>query len=230
MEWHEKIQKEIKGVFLTVPHEFSVLRKKWHQKNAVEEFSAEMLDLPHFLLILFFAGLLASLGLLRGNEAVVIGAMIITPLALPFAGIALGIATLRLNLFLRALLWSILGTGMLFATAAFLGGLFDDGARTASFLSRGASLTAADIGIALAAGGVAAIALSSNRHYSRLSGAAIALSLAPPLSVAALDFAHGRTEVFGNALLLFGINVAGIIGMSLLVFLLIGFHRDDDEK
>jgi len=228
MEWREKIQKEIRGVFLTVPHQFSALRKKWHQKNAIEEFSEEMLDLPHFLLILFFAGTIASLGLLRGNESVVIGAMIITPLALPFAGIALGIATLRLGLFLHALLWSILGTGMLFGTAVFLGWIFDDGIRTAVFLARGAALTPADIGIALAAGGVAAIALSSERHYSRLSGAAIALSLAPPLSVAALDFARGKTEVFWNALSLFGINVAGLVGMSLVVFLLVGFRSEDE--
>ncbi len=209
----------------------SRFREHYRQEKAIEEFEGEILRLTTFLLLVLLAGCIASLGLLRGNQAVVIGAMIITPLVSPFVGISLGITTRHRALFWKALLRAFFGTTIFFAIAFLMGTIFphsgDNG--LLHFLSY-STVGWPEIIIALAAGAVAALALASEKIYNRFSGAAIALSLAPPLAVSAIGLAEDKIEVFWNAFTLFGINVGGIIGMSFLVFLLFGFRKKEKAE
>lgn len=203
------------------------IRVHHNQEKAVTIFQDELLHIFTFLILIALAGMIASIGILRENTAVVIGAMIITPLVNPFMGIPLGIVTRQWSLF-----WNCLGK-VLSGVLLFWGISFILGSVLVPIDQHPTMIGTHPIGIpevliAILAGMVAAIALSSEKVQNTLSGAAIALALAPPLSISAIGFALGRIDVFHNMLTLFAINGAGLIVMGFFVFLVFGFRKPDD--
>ena len=229
-KWSGKIRAKFLENAENATNNFRKFIAKKRLSHAISEFRDEMLEWEAFYGILLLSGAIASFGLLKGNEAVVIGAMIITPLVLPLVGISLGIVARDFSLFWSSLFRVFLGVAILFGIAVLVGHFSgNENPRTASFFLRAAPIDIFDVAIAISAGAVAAISLASARQYSRFSGAAIALSLAPPISVAGIDFAAGKSEIFWNSTALFAVNAAGILGMSFFIFLLFGFRKKSEE-
>lgn len=80
-----------------------------------------------------------------------------------------------------------------------------------------------DVGIALAAGAAGAYATVRKEVGEALPGVAVAVALVPPLATVGVTFALGRTDLAWGALLLYLTNLAGIVLIGALVFLLTGF-------
>jgi uncharacterized membrane protein len=85
------------------------------------------------------------------------------------------------------------------------------------------SPTLLDLGIALASGVAAAYAHAKEEIAKTLAGVAIAVALVPPLAVAGIGIGWMDWDVFSGAFLLYLTNLAGIIMLSGLTFLLLGF-------
>lgn len=157
------------------------------------------------LYILFFAILVASLGLNTNSTAVVIGAMLISPLMGPIVGIGVGVETNDVLLIRKAL--------RNYAFAAFVG-LF---ASTIYFLlspireahseilSR-TQPTIYDVLIAFFGGFAGIIAIASKQKGNVIPGVAIATALMPPVCTAGYGLATLQWSFFFGASYLYIIN------------------------
>ena len=166
--------------------------------------------------ILIFAILVASVGLNMNSTAVIIGAMLISPLMGPINGIGYSIATYNFPLFRKALKnfgFSVLA-GLITSTLYFL--LTPISTEHAELLSR-TSPTIYDVLIALFGGLAGIVAISSKSKGNVIPGVAIATALMPPLCTAGFGLSHGNWTFFFGALYLFVINSVFIALSAMIV-------------
>ncbi len=207
---------------------------KRKQQETLSAFQEEMFGYPVFFLLMVLSGCIATIGLLRESQSILIGAMLITPLVNPLMGVPLGIVAKSWTIF-RASLIRVLGGVLLFWGIAYLVSdllivfspeIIDHQLwNTSKFL-----VELPEILMAIFAGIVAAISVASEKVHSLMAGAAIAIAMAPPLAASAVSLAIGKFEVFEQALNLFLINAGGMILMGLLIFLLFGFRKKETEE
>lgn len=161
--------------------------------------------------ILAFSIIIASVGLNVNSTAVIIGAMLISPLMGPIMGIGLSLGTNDRNLLVdsfRNLLIMVV-VSVLAALIYFLISPLNL-VNPTELLSR-TRPTIYDVLIALF-GGLAGILESCRKEKGTvLSGVAIATALMPPLCTAGYGLAKGNMQYFFGAILLFMINGVFII-------------------
>jgi uncharacterized hydrophobic protein (TIGR00271 family) len=172
----------------------------------------------NFYSLVFLSGVIATLGLLANSAAIIIGAMIITPLMAPIIAIAYSISMGNRLLLRRAgftLFTGIVLTVAIAIIITWLVGLQNLGSEVTARVRP----TLMDLGVALAAGGAGAFAKSRKSIADALPGVAIAVALVPPLSVIGIGVARASAEVSIGATLLFLTNLIGIIFSGAIVFL-----------
>ncbi len=173
------------------------------------------------LWVLIFAILIASVGLNVNSNAVVIGAMLISPLMGPIVGIGYGLGINDISLIKLALRNLLIFTliSLLASTLYFLISPLDTA--QSELLAR-TSPNMWDVLIA-SFGGAAGIIASTRKSVSNVvPGVAIATALMPPLCTAGFGLAHGNWAYFGGAFFLYSINSV-FIAVATLVFAKI-FH------
>lgn len=161
------------------------------------------------LWILMFAIVIASVGLNTNSTAVIIGAMLISPLMGPINGIGYSIATYDFTLLKRSIknfTFAVL-TGLTASTVYFT--LSPVSTAYSELLAR-TSPTIYDVIIALFGGLAGIVAISSKLKGNIIPGAAIATALMPPLCTAGYGIATGQIYYFLGALYLFTINTVFI--------------------
>ncbi len=219
------------NIFRLLKESWVGFRDKRRQEIAVRDFQEEMLSVPTFLLLILLAGCIASVGLLRDNQAILIGAMLITPLVSPFVGIPLSAFTRKTHLFWASIIRIFSGVGVFWGVAFTIGKIFLPASRSNHFeFIKVLPVELPEVLIAIFGGLVAGIALSSEKVQNLISGAAIALALAPPLAVSGLGMAFGDMEIFKSAFILFAVNAAGLILMGAVIFWLFGFRKPESES
>lgn len=156
--------------------------------------------------ILFFAIIVASVGLNVNSTAVIIGAMLISPLMGPITGIGLAIGTFDEDL-LRKSLKNLLVMVIISLAASTLYFLLSPLNDARSELLARTQPTIFDVFIAFF-GGLAGIVATSRKSQSItvISGVAIATALMPPLCTAGFGIATGQIWYFLGAFYLFFIN------------------------
>ena len=184
---------------------------------------------PDFFVLITLAAAVATLGLLMNSPAVIIGAMMIAPFMSSILGISLGVVHGDIRLSwdaARTLLW---GTCLAVLVGALLSLAVPSRALTDEILGR-TQPTLLDLGVALAAGAVAAYAQCRRGALDALSGVAIAVALAPPLATGGICIAMLNGQAAIGAFLLFLTNLSAIIAASSAVFLLFGFRPDPGSR
>ena len=172
--------------------------------------------------ILAFAIVLASVGLNVNSTAVIIGAMLVSPLMGPIIGAGLALGTNDTDLLKSASknLLVMVGISLLASTVFFL--LSPLSLVNPTELEARTSPTIYDVLIALF-GGLAGILENSRKERGTvLSGVAIATALMPPLCTAGYGLAHLDMHFFLGAMYLFIINSVFI---ALATFLLVKYLR-----
>lgn len=177
--------------------------------------------------ILFFAIIVASVGLNVNSTAVIIGAMLISPLMGPINGVGLAIGINDSELLNNSLknLFVMVAVSLLASTAYFLISPLSDA--QSELLAR-TSPTIYDVLIALF-GGFAGIVATSRRDNKIvvISGVAIATALMPPLCTAGYGLATGQFNYFLGAFYLFFINSFFI---ALATFLMVRYLHFPSKK
>ena len=172
--------------------------------------------------ILAFSIIIASVGLNVNSTAVIIGAMLISPLMGPIIGTGLALGTNDTDLLKSAgknLLVMVL-VSLLASTLFFL--LSPLALVNPTELEARTSPTIYDVLIALF-GGLAGILENSRKERGTvLSGVAIATALMPPLCTAGYGLAHWNMHFFLGALYLFIINSVFI---ALATYLMVKYLR-----
>lgn len=176
------------------------------------------------LWVLIFAILIASLGLNINSTAVIIGAMLISPLMGPIIGMGLAVGTNDLGLLKRAVKNYIVATvfSVLTSTVYFL--VSPLGEAQSELLAR-TSPTLYDVLIAFCGGAAGIIALCTRDKAQVIPGVAIATALMPPLCTAGYGLATGHLLYFLGAFYLFFINTVFIALSTFFGVRLLGFHR-----
>ncbi len=174
------------------------------------------------LWILVFAVLIASVGLNMNSTAVIIGAMLISPLMGPINGMGYSIATYDFPLFRRSLKnfsFAVI-TGLIASTVYFA--LSPISTAHSELLAR-TSPTIYDVLIALLGGLAGIVAISSKNKGNVIPGVAIATALMPPLCTAGYGIATGQPGYFFGAFFLFTINTAFIALSSVAISQILKF-------
>ena len=174
------------------------------------------------LWILIFAIFMASLGLNVNSTAVIIGAMLISPLMGPIMGVGLSVGLNDFELMKRSLK-SFLITTAFSVTTATVFFLFTPIAEAQSELLARTSPTIYDVFIALFGGLAGVVALSTKEKGNVIPGVAIATALMPPLCTAGYGLASGNLIYFLGAFSLYFINsvfisLATFIGVRVMHF------------
>ena len=169
-----------------------------------------------FIVLTVGASLIASLGLLANNAAVVIGAMVVAPWILPLRVAVFAVLIGQARLLSRSMITLAAGAGITLILSMGLGLIAQ---------SQGVLLVEAlpeqvtarleanilDLGIALAAGAVASYAKVNPGAVSSMAGTAIAVALVPPVCVMGLMLAASNIDGAQGAALLYAANLLGIL-------------------
>lgn len=161
------------------------------------------------LWILIFAIFVASLGLNVNSAAVIIGAMLISPLMGPIMGLGLGIGINDLSLLKKSLSNYLFAAFVGLATSAIYFFLSPINEAHSEILAR-ISPNIYDVLIAFFGGLAGILAICSKQKGNVLPGVAIATALMPPLCTAGYGLATLQFGFFFGALYLFLINTVFI--------------------
>ena len=190
--------------------------------------SASLRDPSYWAELILSAGI-ATLGLTLGSPAVIIGAMLISPLMNPIMAGGLALAAGDLVLAVRSTVSIVLSSIVAIAFSTLLVTLLPFREMTSEIASRTTPNTL-DLGIALFSGAVGALAVSKSVRgvATSIPGVAIAVALMPPLCVSGyglgviltVDRVQGMAILRGGSLL-FVTNLVAITLASMLVFLML---------
>lgn len=188
----------------------------------VDDIVAGSAPRPQYYAMMGLSVLLSGFGLLVNSPAVVIGAMLVSPLMTPIFGVSLALSRGDLRLLADALLAEFGGVLLAIALAYVLGLAPLSLSPTTEMLAR-TSPTLMDLMVAALAGVAGCIAMIDERIGPALPGVAIATALTPPLATCGLSLAFGSYEGASGAFLLFFANFLAILAVSTLMFILAGF-------
>ena len=200
--------------------------QKFRLGNEKEEFQSVITNIDNGVVfrgtnlwILIFAIFVASLGLNVNSTAVIIGAMLISPLMGPIMGIGLGMGINDIALLRKAMYNFTVATGVALITSTifFLVSPLRDA--HSELLAR-TSPNIYDVLIALFGGLAGILATSSKQKGNVIPGVAIATALMPPLCTAGYGLATLQFNFFLGAFYLFIINTVFI---ALATFVMVRF-------
>lgn len=173
--------------------------------------------------ILICSIFVASVGLNANSTAVVIGAMLISPLMGPILGVGLSLAINDVDTLKRSLTNLLIMIALSLITAFLFFKFFPLSEDTSELLGR----VKPDIRDVLIAffGGLALIIAKTKRGTiaSAIFGVAIATALMPPLCTAGYGLAKGNFPYFFGAMYLFTINTIFIALATFVVVKILGF-------
>lgn len=176
----------------------------------------------NYILLVFLSSIVAAIGLLENNVAVIIGAMVIAPLLGPNIAFALGTSLGERQLVWKSFLAIIFGVILAIFTACIIGFIWPGTFDSAELMLR------ADVGysgtaIALASGAAASLSLVTGLS-SVLVGVMVAVALMPPAVTIGLMISSQQYDHVLGAALLLGVNIVCINLSAKLVFLYRGIQ------
>ncbi|HAP70095.1 MAG TPA: TIGR00341 family protein, partial [Flavobacteriales bacterium] len=184
--------------------------------------------------ILICSIFIASIGLNLNSTAVIIGAMLISPLMAPILAIGLSVGTNDWDTLKRALknFGVMVVVALMTSTLYFLITPLQEA--QPELLAR-TSPTFLDALIAIFGGLAGIIGISRRSRGNVIPGVAIATALMPPLCTAGYGLANGQWSFFFGAFYLFTLNSIFIAGATFIIvrylkFPLVSFVNSDTEK
>ncbi len=222
----EAVKKDAQGLWQSIKKFFSELLDFREDTDRDATLAAIKGDIPFkgaTAWILICSIFVASIGLNANSPAVVIGAMLISPLMGPILGVGLSIAINDIDTLKRSLL-NLLIMIVLSLTTAFLFFKFFPLSEDTSELLGRVKPDIRDVLIAFF-GGLALIIARTKKGTiaSVIFGVAIATALMPPLCTAGYGLAKGNMEYFLGAMYLFTINTIFIALATFLVVKILNF-------
>lgn len=209
------------------------LRADTDREGTVEDIRANVDFRSANAWTLVFAIIIASIGLNVNSTAVIIGAMLISPLMGPIVGAGLALGIYDFKLLKRSLVnLSVAVLISIFASAVYF--LLSPISDAQSELLARTKPSFFDVLIALFGGAAGIVAMSRKEKGNAIPGVAIATALMPPLCTAGYGVATANLQYFLGAIYLFVINSV-FISISTFIFVrYLKFHEvsriEEDTK
>jgi uncharacterized hydrophobic protein (TIGR00271 family) len=179
---------------------------------------------PGYLTMLALAGLIALFGLLQNSVAVIIGAMLISPLMNPILSAALALLLGDGKLGRKSAIVLGLSIGGVILITSLVAWLSPLKQVTPEILAR-TNPNLLDLFIAVLSGLAGTLALRTGAvAMTIIPGVAIAVAVIPPLAVVGYGLSNHHGAMAGGAFLLFLTNLVSIMISAAVVFLLMGFR------
>ena len=178
----------------------------------------------NYLLLTLFSTLVAAIGLIEDNVAVVVGAMVIAPLLGPNIALAFGSSLGDGKLVFAALKTGLAGLSLAFLVSFLIGISWPlDIGRGEALIASTEILARTDVGLdgvalALVSGAAAVLSLTTGLS-STLVGVMVAVALLPPAATMGMLMGAGHMELAFGAMLLLLVNVVCVIVSAKIVFL-----------
>ena len=188
---------------------FDLRQEKEDEEETIESLKKGVEFRGTNLWVLIFAIFLASLGLNTNSTAVIIGAMLISPLMGPIMGFGLGLGIADFELVKRSLRNYLTATLFSVVTATIYFLISPISEAQSELLAR-TSPTIYDVLIAFFGGLAGIVAGSTKSKGNVIPGVAIATALMPPLCTAGFGLATGNLSYFLGAFYLYFINTVFI--------------------
>jgi uncharacterized hydrophobic protein (TIGR00341 family) len=161
-----------------------------------------------YLVLAALSSVVASVGIIRDNTGVVIGAMVIAPLLGPSVALSLGATLGDGALMRRAALAAAAGFGVAIAVSVAVGLIVEIDLNSVELASR-TDIGAAEVALALASGIAAALAFTTGASAA-LIGVMVAVALLPPTVVLGMLIANAEWTLARGAALLVLVNLTAV--------------------
>lgn len=225
-DYLDENKQRISGIWeniTTFLHDLLDIREDSDRDETIEAVRKDISFQGHNAWILIFSIFVASIGLNTNSTAVVIGAMLISPLMGPIVGMGLGTAINDDRMLRRSLINLGVMVGLSLLTASLYFSISPIIEITDELLAR-TYPTILDVFIAIFGGLALIIAKAKKGTISNaIAGVAIATALMPPLCTAGYGIATGQWSYFGGAMYLFCINTVFIALSTFVVCKLLKF-------
>lgn len=208
---------------------FNVLPDKEDEQETIHQINSGVVFHGANLWVLIFAIFIASLGLNVNSTAVIIGAMLISPLMGPIIGMGLAVGINDFALLKRAFKNYAVATVISVITATIYFALTPLNEAQSELLAR-TSPTLYDVLIALCGGAAGILAMATKGKGNVIPGVAIATALMPPLCTAGYGLAMGNLYYFFGAFYLFFINTVFICLATFLGVRMMKFERKHHDN
>jgi len=172
---------------------------------------------PVYLVMVVLSTIVAAVGLIRGDIAIIIGAMVIAPLLGPNMALALAATLGDSELAERSLRTIGAGVATAFGLSAALGAIFGADLESAQIAAR-TQADLADVVLALAAGAAGSLAFTTGVP-AVVVGVMVAVALLPPLVVMGLLLGAGLLSPATGAFMLVLTNVTCVNLAAIATFL-----------
>jgi uncharacterized hydrophobic protein (TIGR00341 family) len=173
-----------------------------------------------FLLLVFLSTIVASIGLIENNIAVIVGAMVIAPLLGPNIALAFATSLGDRELMWQALKTNLAGLSLTLAMAIAIGMIWPSYLNSFEIIVR-TDVKPDGIVLALASGSAAVLSLATGLS-SALVGVMVAVALLPPAATLGMMLGSGQFNLALGAALLLAVNVVCINLAAKLMFLFKG--------
>jgi uncharacterized hydrophobic protein (TIGR00271 family) len=192
---------------------------------AVERLISASTPRQDFFFMVILSMMTATLGLLLNNAALIIGSMLIAPILYPILSMSLGVILSDVKLISRSFYTILKSIALGVAASATVTLLFSNNLSeiTPEIMSR-TQATLPYIIVAITAGFAGSFALVKPQLNETIPGIAISVSLIPPLAVFGIGIAKLNLVLISGSLLLFLVNMIGIIFAGMITFSLMNFY------
>ena len=179
------------------------------------------LDMSYVLLVIL-STVVAAVGLIKDNVAVIIGAMVIAPLLGPNLALGLGTALGDMQLMAKSVLTTLVGLIIAIVMSIAIGVFWPLNEFSPELMAR-TEVGLDAIALALASGAAAALSLTSGLS-SVLVGVMVAVALLPPAAALGIMLGYGNHGLAIGAGLLLAINIVCVNLASNIVFFIKGIN------
>ncbi|WP_396586944.1 TIGR00341 family protein [Bermanella sp. R86510] len=182
----------------------------------------------HFLMLTLLSTVVAAIGLMENNVAVIIGAMVIAPLLGPNLALSLATTLGNLSTIVNAIKTLVIGVGIAIAVSVLIGWFYPTIVFGHELLSR-TTVGLDSLALALASGAAAALSITTGVS-SVLVGVMVAVALLPPAVTLGISLGMNQWLYAQGAGLLLVANIASVNLTAQLVMRFKGITPRSDEN
>lgn len=176
----------------------------------------------NYLVLVALSTIVAAIGMIEDNVAIIIGGMVIAPLLGPNLALGLATALADLNLMKKSLISGIAGVGLAIGLAMLMALVVPIDIHVGELQSR-TYVELPAVVLALASGAAAALSVTTG-VASVLVGVMVAVALLPPAVVFGIMLVLGHFDLALGAGLLLAVNIVSVNLSSKIVFFLKGIR------
>ena len=206
--------------FTRLPESLKITRQDAVAMHVRIDENSRLKSVSYWMFIFSSCGI-ATLGLLINSPAVIIGAMLVSPLMSPIIGLGMSIGLRDVYMGVKSIISILLSLAVAAATAGLITVIVPDLGITEEISAR-THPTVLDLFIALFCGIVATLSSVRSKGQAVMSdvapGAAIGVALMPPVCVIGYGLFKWKLAMAWGAFLLFTTNLAAIIMVSSVLY------------